>query len=203
MTDDCISIWNDELSDRETFFLGKIIAQWGAMEYEIFHQTLLTFDVEDDGEVKLPAAMNNVQFTGVLDLWRKRVAGVASEARKEVLERQYDRIVKLKVFRDALVHGMLQWSTEDLAEIYSVRVKKKEIIKAKFTTDDLSNFYHQIANVNFKLRFNLDDPDGMADHFVGGGYISRRFLAQMTGHPAADDWLPAQPAPKTNESSDG
>ncbi|NWD43719.1 hypothetical protein [Pseudomonas yamanorum] len=30
-----------ELSDSETFFVGKIVALWGALEHEVFIQTLL------------------------------------------------------------------------------------------------------------------------------------------------------------------
>lgn len=72
MSDDTDDLrWNDELSDRETFLIGKVIAQWGALEHEVFVQTLMTFDMPDGEEVVLPKTMNNLQFTDVLNLSQK------------------------------------------------------------------------------------------------------------------------------------
>ena len=55
-----LHIWDAELSDREVFLVGKIVIQWGALQDEIFKQTLSTF--EDDGTepLALPKAMNNL-----------------------------------------------------------------------------------------------------------------------------------------------
>ena len=49
---------NVELSERELLCIGHIIAQWGALESEIFSQTLQTF--EEQTQV-LPKEMNNMQ----------------------------------------------------------------------------------------------------------------------------------------------
>lgn len=188
---DDFHIWNDELSDRETFFIGKIVAQWGALEYEIFVQTLLSFDTPDGEEVALPKAMNNLQFTGVLSLWKERVADKADEKRGEVLQKQYEKILKLKDYRDALAHGMWECSGGELAKINAIRIRKKEIVSVQFTADALENFFSRIASINFKVRF----PDGIEEfaqkQSEAGGYISRRWLSIMTGHPLAGEWLPS------------
>jgi hypothetical protein len=52
-----------DLSERELHFIGHIVAQWGALEHEIFVQTLRTFA---DYSEELPKQMNNLQFTGSL-----------------------------------------------------------------------------------------------------------------------------------------
>jgi hypothetical protein len=187
-TDD-FHIWNDELSDREIFFIGKIIAQWGALEHEVFVQTLMSFDAPHGEEVTLPGAMNNLQFTDVLKLWKERVADKTDGKRGEVLQQQYERILNLKDYRDALVHGMWEWSTGELTKITAVRIRKKEIISVQFTADDLENFYSRVGNINFKLR----SPGGIEEFAQKmaevGSYASRRWLSVMTGDTFADEWL--------------
>ncbi len=185
--------WNDELSDRETFFIGKVIAHWGALEHEVFVQTLMTFDAPDGEEVALPKAMNNLQFTDVLSLWKERVADKTDGKRGEALQQQYERILKLKDYRDALVHGMWRWSSGELAKISAVRVRKKEIVSVQFTADDLENFYGRLGSINFKLRF----PGGLEEFAQKrdevGYYASRWWLSVMTGDPLAGEWLKNEP----------
>jgi hypothetical protein len=53
-----------ELSERELLCIGKIVALWGALEYEIFCQTLMCFGGLSG--VQLPKEMNNMQFSQVL-----------------------------------------------------------------------------------------------------------------------------------------
>jgi hypothetical protein len=52
--DDGMMVYDVELSDRETFHIGRIIALWGALEHEVFMQTLETFDIEPGELEKLP-----------------------------------------------------------------------------------------------------------------------------------------------------
>ncbi|WP_018507502.1 hypothetical protein [Thiobacillus thioparus] len=186
MSDDDFYLWDDELSERETFLIGKTIAQWGALEHEIFVQTLMTFEGE---EIALPRAMNNLQFTEILDLWKVRVAPKAEDERRKVLEQQYEKILKLKDYRDALVHGMWQWSKAELSKITSVRIRKKEIISVHFTADDLADFSLQLARVNFKLRFPGGIEDLAEQRTAEGSYINRIGSALLTGSPLADEWL--------------
>ena len=186
MSDDDFLLWDDELSEREIFLIGKTIAQWGALEHVVFVQTLMTFEGE---EVALPKAMNNLQFTEILDLWNKRVVATAEDKRRKVLEQQHEKILKLKGYRDALVHGMWQWSKAELSKITSVRIRKKEIISVHFTADDLADLSLKLASVNFKLRF----PGGLEDlaeqRAAEGFYFSRHGAALLTGDPLADEWL--------------
>lgn len=187
-TDD-FQIWNDELSDREIFFIGKIIAHWGALEHEVFVQTLMTFDAPYGENVVLPKSMNNLQFTDVLKLWKESVADKTVGKRGEVLQQQYEEILKLKDFRDALVHSMWEWSSSELVKINAVRIRKKEVISVQFTAEDLENFYHRIGSINFKLRF----PGGieeLAQKMAEVGFnASRRWLSLMRGDVLADEWL--------------
>ena len=66
-------LWDLELSDSEVHHIGKIVAHWGAIEHEVFIQTLMTFDTSSQEEIQLPKAMNNLNFTNVLELWKERV----------------------------------------------------------------------------------------------------------------------------------
>ncbi len=187
-TDDLYK-WNDELSDRETFFIGKVIAQWGALEHEVFVQTLMTFDAPDGEDVALPKAMNNLQFTEILGLWKERVVDKTEGQRGKVLEQQLKRVLELKGYRDALVHGMWQWSKDELSKISTVRIRKKEIISVQFTADDLADFYSRIGSINFNIRF----PGGLEEfaqmRAAEGLYVGRLGLGLMTGDPIAEEWL--------------
>lgn len=59
-------LFDVELSDKEAFFIGKIVALWGALEYEIFCQTLSSFS--EDEAASLPKEMNNIQFTEIFEV---------------------------------------------------------------------------------------------------------------------------------------
>ena len=91
--------WIDvELSERELFLIGKVVALWGSLEYEIFCQTLLSFgDLSDN---QLPKG--NERFSQVLTLWETRVVNKAEGRRREVWQEQCRRIHHYQDFRNAL-----------------------------------------------------------------------------------------------------
>lgn len=186
MSNDDLYLWNDELSEREAFLIGKSIAQWGALEHEVFVQTLMTFEGEEGA---LPKAMNNLQFTEILELWKERVVAKAEVERGKVLAQQHEKILKLKDYRDAVVHGMWQWSKAELSQITSVRIRKKEIISVHLTADDLADFSLQLARINFKLKFPGGLEDLAAQRAEEGFYVSRLGAALMTGDSLAEEWL--------------
>ena len=143
--------WDAELSDREVFLIGKVIVQWGALEHEIFTQTLLTFDASEGEQAALPKAMNNLQVTELLALWKDRVVDQAKGDRSRVLQLQFDEILRLKDFRDAIVHGMWGWSASNLTTISTVRVRKKQVLTTHSTSDDLDDFYGRLAKSILRL----------------------------------------------------
>jgi hypothetical protein len=176
-------IWDPQLSDREVHFIGMISVQWASLEHVIFTQTLDTFVAEGKTASELPKEMNNIQFTGVLELWNTRVAEQARGQRKKVLLEQYRAVVELKPTRDALAHGMWHWSAEDLGAISTVRVKKREIITSHFSADALENIARKVGGINFALRFPGGTVDLAKARMQEGGYISRRAMALFAGVP--------------------
>lgn len=52
--DDDFYRFDVELTAKETYLIGNIVAQWGALEHEIFNQTLLSFDNPVDENMVLP-----------------------------------------------------------------------------------------------------------------------------------------------------
>jgi len=182
--------WDLQLSDREIHFVGTIFAHWGAIEHEVFMQTIATYVPKRGSLPQLPAALSNVQFTGVLDLWKDRVADKAKGRRRDVLQSQYTEICRLKDARNALAHGKWQWSAGDLGQISTVRVKRRQVITMHFSADDLADFADRLAAINFHLRF----PGGIVDlaraQMQEGGYISRRAMAMLTGAPVDRDGYP-------------
>lgn len=180
-----------ELTDREIHLIGQIVAGWGMLEFTIFIQTLDSFKDLESEDNKLPGAMNNLQFSGVLDLWEERVVGHADEKHQQFLRDQLEEIRKLKPARDALVHGMWRYAKADISKIKSIRIRKKEVIEFEFSAEDLEDFQKRLADVNSKITYpggikdwaeSLVEEDGSISH------VSRRFLAMMTGSEIVEDW---------------
>jgi hypothetical protein len=90
---------NIELSERELLSIGKIVALWGSLEYEVFCQTLESFSAISGGQ--LPKEMNNMQFSQVLALWETHVVNKAVGKRKEILKEQHKNILLHHEFRNA------------------------------------------------------------------------------------------------------
>lgn len=172
------------LSDNETYAIGLIVSQWGFLETEIFHQTLMSYG-EDD--VQPGVLKKNVQFTEVLKLWKSRVAEKASGDRKHVLLSQYEKIKKLGKFRHAVVHSRWEWNPNTVNEIKAVRIHNKQIKTVKFTTEDLADF----ANTLGEVRYNVLYPGGLEDRAeakeAADGQISRAFWNMLTGNNALTD----------------
>jgi hypothetical protein len=172
-------IWDDGLADDEICFIGKIVAHWGAIEHEIFRQTLQTFDTQESEVAELPKAMNNLSFTKVLELWDERVVAHAEEPRRSVLEKQKDKIESYQDYRNALVHGMWDWERGQPEVVTTTRIRKKEIITTKFNEGDLNDFYTELAQINLYLRY----PGGMEDIFKEraeqGFYINEAALRRL------------------------
>lgn len=180
--------WNDELTDKEVYFIGKIVAHWGAIEYEVFSQTLLSFENEIGDVSELPSAMRSVRFSNVLDLWEKRVVSMQPADRRQVLEEQLEEINRLMDMRNALVHSMLLWSPQDIGVITASRVRNKEYISVKFTSDDLADFYQRLSRVNFNIRCPGSLEELAEQRLSQGGYISRRGIAMLSGHEIVSEW---------------
>lgn len=192
---DLICLYDVPLSDKEGILIGRIIALWGALESEVFVQTLATFDVQDIE--MLPRAMNNLSFVQVLELWKARVADVAEGERAIVLKHQFTRINQLHGSRNALIHGMWTWSMAEPEKISTTRVSKKQVITMHFPAGSLADFHNELGVINFKIRYPSGVEDTPRESGGGGegGFISRRLLCVLTKNPAADDWLPRCRAP--------
>jgi hypothetical protein len=176
-----------ELSERELSSIGKVVALWGSLEFEIFSQTLRSFSDSEIAEGRLPKAMNNLQFSEVLELWESRVVNKAVGKRKEILQEQCETTRYHLDFRNALVHGMWDWSIGAPEKITAIRIKKKQIISTHFTADDLDAFASTLGRINFKVRY----PGGLEDRAAAmseqGAFFSRRAVCAMTDHPLAEE----------------
>lgn len=175
---------NTELSDREIYLIGSIVAQWGFLESDIFGQTLLSF-AEDDS---LPPSMNNAQFSAVLLLWLERVVEQQQDhVKKGVLLAQHREIVALSEFRQAVVHSRWEWRPDLPDEITAVRIHKKSIIRVKFTPHDLANFSSRLGEVRFRIKYPGGIEDRAAELAAGGGYISRIGWDLLTGRTSLEE----------------
>lgn len=197
-------LWDPQLSDREIHFIGSIFVQWGALEHEIFMQTLQAFQpAEDEMDISvLPKEMNNLQFSGVLELWNEKVAMTLKGKRGGVLQQQYTEIKKLKDVRDALTHGMWHWAPEDLGEIRTVRVRKREVITSHFSADFLGDVAIRVGEINFKIRFPGGTVDFVKQRMEDGGYVSRRAMAVFSRAPVDPDGYPIA-HPKRGDTTTG
>jgi hypothetical protein len=172
-----------ELSERELYFIGRIVAAWGALESEIFTQTLQALNPNSLND--LPAAMNNMQPSRVREIWKEHVVDKASGKRRQVLLEQHEKIETLSEDRHAIVHGMWEYSKSELEKITVWRVRKGDLVKRVFTADDLMNISLAVDQVNYALRFPLDNPFESS-----GSFMSRRMRATLTGHPVFKELWP-------------
>jgi len=176
-----------ELLERELISIGRIVALWGSLEYEIFCQTLACFDVTSPSQ--LPKEMNNMQFSTVLNLWDSHVVSKAAGKRKQVLRDQHKKIRHYHNFRDALVHGMWDWSKDEPGKITATRIRRAEIIRTHFTANDLEDFVSELETINFNVRY----PGGLGEFAkamsMQGAYMSRIAVCLTTGDPLADEYL--------------
>lgn len=182
---------NLELTDRETYLIGQIVAGWGMLEFKIFIQTLDSFGDLDGENNKLPRAMNNLRFSRVLDLWEERVVSHADEDRARFLRDQLEEIRELKPARDALVHGMWRYSKEDVSKIISTRIRNRDFIEFQFSAEDLENFQNRLADINWNITYpgGIEDlAKSRAEENGGFAYFSRRALAILTGSEIVKDW---------------
>ncbi len=156
-----------ELSEPEIYLIGSIVSQWGFLEADIFDQTLLSFEGSED----LPASMKkNAQFSKVLELWLERVVEPQDDARKAVLKAQYDKIISLNEFRQAVVHSRWEWRPDVPDEITAVRAHNMSINSVKFTTDVLADFAGSLGEIRYLIRY----PGGVqdrAEEIAAGGWI--------------------------------
>ena len=131
--------------------------------------------------------MNNMQFSEVLKLWETRVVNKAAGKRKEILQEQCKSIRYNYDFRNALVHGMWDWSVGAPEKITAIRIRKKEIRRTHFTADDLASFASALETINFRIMFPGGNEDYAAAMGENGAYMSRRAVCAITGHPLADE----------------
>ncbi|MBD8663028.1 hypothetical protein IFT59_07150 [Rhizobium sp. CFBP 8752] len=170
------------LSKRETYLIGSIVSQWGYLEADIFEQTLVAMSDLDP----LPKAMSNTNFGLVLDLWLERVAEPKDDERRAVLKAQYDMIQLLTDFRQAVVHSRWEWNANKPDEVVAVRAKKKELIRATFTINDLIEMDARIGEIRYLIRYpsEQDRADELADD---GIRISRSGWEMLFGQPTVTD----------------
>ena len=176
-----------ERSERELLSIGKIVALWGSLEHEIFCQTLRSFSGSEISQRRIPKAMNNMQFSQVLELWETRVVDKATGKRKEVLKKQCQGIRHYSDFRNALVHGMWDWSVAAPEKITAIRISKKEIRRTHFTADDLASLASALETINFRVKYPGGREEYAAVMSEQGAYMSRRAVCTVTGHPLAHE----------------
>jgi len=180
-----------ELSEGELLSIGKIVALWGSLEYEIFCQTLMCFGGLSGNQI--PKEMSNMQFSQVLGLWETRIVNKAVGKRKEVLQDQCKSIRHYLEFRNGLVHGMWNWSKVAPEKLTATRIRKKEVVRTHFTADDLASFASALATINFKVRY----PGGFEEYAnamgAEGAYMSRRAFCLMTSNSLTADLVPSFP----------
>jgi len=171
-------IWDTGLTDKEHFIIGSIIAQWGALEAEVFSQTLDTFGT-DIHVSQLPKEMNNLSFTSVLGLWKSRVVDVSKGKTKAILEQAHKNILRLTDARNSIIHGMWDFSLKEPNTISTYRVKKDKIIHTVFEDGALADIYTDIAEINANIRY----PGGMLDFFQDqmrdGCYVNEAEIRRM------------------------
>lgn len=171
-------LWDTGLTHEECMIIGDIVAQWGALEAEIFSQTLESFG-SDIHVSQLPRAMRNRNLSKVLELWKERVVDTAEDALKKTLKEAYEKILKLKDARHSIVHGMWDFTVSEPKTISTFRVKDDQIIHTTFKDGALADVGMRIAELNMSIRY----PGGIREFFKeqmsGGMYVNHAEMRRM------------------------
>lgn len=167
------------LSESEIFSIGTIVSQWGAIEYEVFNQCLLSFEESDVNS--LPKEMNNLSFSKVLELWKKRVVNSSETPIKDTLTAQYEKLISLQDYRNALMHGMWSWDPATPNVVTTTRVRKKEVISTKFGPKDLEHFARQVAGILVAIKYPRGLKELMMQRMEQGAFFSRKGYELLFG----------------------
>lgn len=171
-------LWDAGLTHEECRIIGDIVAQWGALEAEVFSQTLESFD-SDIHVSQLPRAMRNRNFSEVLLLWKERVVDTAEEARKTILTESYEKILELTEARNSIVHGMWDFTVSEPKVISTFRVKDDQIIHTKFEDGALADVGTRIAELNLRIRYPGGLRELLMEQMSGGAYVNHAELRRM------------------------
>jgi len=172
-----------ELSEHEIYLIGSVVSQWGFLESDIFNQTLLSFMESEN----IPTSMNNAQFSSVLKLWLERVVERQDDATKAILKAQYDEIVTLSEYRQAVVHSRCEWRPDAPDEITAVRAHKNILKHITFTADDLANFSSRLGQVRYWIKYPRGSEQHSAEISATGLHISRGGWKLLAGRTSSDD----------------
>ncbi len=172
-------LWDEGLAGDEIHYIGKIVAHWGAIEHEIFCQTIQIFDDDQSDDIKLPKAMNNMKFSAVLELWHEKVVLLATEPKQSVLEKQYKKIKAYQDYRNALVHGMWDWKSDQPEVVTTTRIKNKTIVTNIFNEGDLYDFSNKLAQINFLIRYPGGLREALEEQMAQDFYINEAAFRKM------------------------
>lgn len=153
-------LWDSGLTHEEHRVIGAITAHWGALEAEVFFQTLESYGKQIQVET-LPRAMRNRNFSEVLQLWRDRVAEQSCEPHRSTLLEAHEKIKAVQDARNAIAHGMWDFSHQEPEAVSTLRVKDDKLIVTVFQHGTLDDLEQRIAELNMTLRY----PGGMQDFF--------------------------------------
>jgi len=175
------------ISDKETMYIGKIVTYWSAIENEIFYQCISQYE----NSSQIPKELKNLQFSSVLKFWKDNIIEkIEDEGVKRNLSTQHEKIELAKNIRDAIVHSFWEWSSENLSEIKTVRIRKDELIVLTFTVEDLENFFYKVANIFSNVKFPKGLIDKLASEIAENGYSqpSRMMLSKLEKNKISSDW---------------
>jgi hypothetical protein len=171
-----------ELQEREFTLVGSIVAHWGALEHEIFIQTLSSYDNADAHGSSLPNAMrNNTKFVAVLELWKERVVDKAEAGVRAILSKQIEAINALSDFRNALVHGMWHWTPGHPGEIIASRAVRGEYLSVRFPPDALADLAERVQTIYTRVRYPRGWEDLAREISSNGSYVSRNAFDMLFG----------------------
>ncbi|GHF61219.1 hypothetical protein [Seohaeicola zhoushanensis] len=177
-------IMDTEISEKETYIIGSIVSQWGFLESDIFEQTYLSFGDDED----LPDSMKtNTHFSRVLKLWLKRVVEAQDATRRSILRDQYEKILSLNEFRQAVVHSRWEWKPDAPEEITAVRAHNENIKRVKFNFNSLAEFATALGEIRFSIRYPGGIEDRAEEMTRNGVHISRRGWDLLYGGASLND----------------
>jgi hypothetical protein len=218
-----------DISDAEFYAIGKMTASWAILEHAMMAMALrlakecmpptskgfatlpilrklMKLTTPAKHKPAFPKNFTTLSFETRFRVFRNLIKLVPAGPAKARLENIASRIANVQAERHDFTHGIWDWSATTPAKITIDHVRKKGRRRHKaYDSEAMLSFAERIAQINFELCYSEGLEQFYAAQAQAGGYMSRRFIIDISGIETRDPTLRFSnipPPPQIREALD-
>jgi hypothetical protein len=228
ISDDKPALYAD-ISDAEFYAIGKITASWAILEHSMMYaaitlatkhkppptkgfaalpivRKLLKFVMPAPRPAAIPHNYPTLPFERRLRVFGSVIASIPIGPARTRLENIASRIANVQAERHDFTHGIWDWAASTPTKITVDHVRKNGRRRHKhYDSEAMLKLAERVAQINFELCY----PQGLEQFYEAkaqaGGYMSRRFIIDVSGIETRDPTLRLAnvlPPPEIREALD-